>query len=331
MKRFRDSMSHLVSDYFYELPQELIASRPTPDRESARLLVIERASGKISHRMFREFPEFLREGDQVVLNDTRVLKARLLTPDRRMEIFLLEAVGERLWKCLVRPGRKLKRGIAVDIADTTAKVLEVLPGGERIMEFRASPDLDKHGHMPIPPYFQREADLGDEERYQTVFAGQPGSVAAPTAGLHFTPRLLANVPHCFLTLHVGAGTFLPVKAEKIEDHIMHEESYEIPAATAETLNKAERIVAVGTTVARVLESQKPGPLQARSGRTAIFIHPPRRLERVGALLTNFHLPCSTLLMLVCAFAGTELIRKAYAEAIRERYRFFSYGDCMLIL
>lgn len=324
-------MSHLVSDYFYELPQELIASRPTPDRESARLLVIERASGKISHRIFREFPEFLREGDQVVLNDTRVLKARLLTPDRRMEIFLLEAVGERRWKCLVRPGRKLKRGIAVDIADTTAKVLEVLPGGERIMEFRASPDLDKHGHMPIPPYFQREADLGDEERYQTVFAGQPGSVAAPTAGLHFTPRLLANVPHCFLTLHVGAGTFLPVKAEKIEDHIMHEESYEIPAATAETLNKAERIVAVGTTVARVLESQKPGPLQARSGRTAIFIHPPRRLKRVGALLTNFHLPCSTLLMLVCAFAGTELIRKAYAEAIRERYRFFSYGDCMLIL
>ena len=219
----------------------------------------------------------------------------------------------------------------MDIAGTTAKVLEVLPEGERIMEFRTPPDLEKHGHMPVPPYFKRASDAGDDARYQTVFAEHPGSVAAPTAGLHFTPGLLAEIPHCFLTLHVGAGTFLPVKTERIEDHVMHEESYEIPHVAADALNNSKRIVAVGTTVARVLESQKPGILQACSGRTDIFIYPPYRFGRTGALLTNFHLPCSTLLMLVSAFAGAELIRKAYAEAIRERYRFFSYGDCMLIL
>lgn len=324
-------MSDLVSDYFYELPAELIASRPVPDRDASRMLVIDRASGNITHRMFRDFPGFLGEGDLVALNNTRVIKARLLTGDRKIEIFLLETAGERRWKCLTRPGRKLKTGVRVDIAGTTAKVVDVLPEGERIMEFLVPPDLEKHGHMPVPPYFKRESDAGDDARYQTVFAEQPGSVAAPTAGLHFTPEMLATIPHCFLTLHVGAGTFLPVKTERIEDHVMHEEIYEIPATTAEALNKARRIVAVGTTVARVLESQKPGALHACSGRTGIFIYPPYRFERTGALLTNFHLPCSTLLMLVSAFAGKDLIRAAYAEAISERYRFYSYGDCMLIL
>lgn len=324
-------MSQPVSDYFYELPQKLIASRPAPERDASRMMVVDRASGEITHRMFRDFPSFLQEGDHVVLNNTRVIKARLLAPESRIEVFLLERLAERRWKCLTKPGRKMRPGAAVLIAGTEARVLEALPGGERIVEFLEEPDLEKHGHMPVPPYFKRESDAGDDERYQTVYASHPGSVAAPTAGLHFTPAVLAQIPHSFLTLHVGAGTFLPVKADLIKDHVMHEESYEISGATAGALNEARRIVAVGTTVARVLESRKEERLEACAGRTAIFIHPPYAFRRVGALLTNFHLPCSTLLMLVSAFAGTDLIRAAYAEAIRERYRFFSYGDCMLIL
>lgn len=324
-------MSRPVSDYYYELPQELIASRPAPERDASRMMVVDRASGEITHRMFRDFPSFLREGDHVVLNDTRVIKARLLAPETRIEIFLLERLEPRRWKCLTKPGRKMRPDAAVSIAGTEARVLEALPGGERIVEFLEEPDLEKHGHMPVPPYFNRESDAGDDDRYQTVYASHPGSVAAPTAGLHFTPEVLAKIPHSFLTLHVGAGTFLPVKADLIEDHVMHEESYEISGATAEALNNARRIVAIGTTVARVLESRKEERLEACAGRTAIFIYPPYAFRRVGALLTNFHLPCSTLLMLVSAFAGTDLIRAAYAEAIRKRYRFFSYGDCMLIL
>ncbi|MFA7233080.1 MAG: tRNA preQ1(34) S-adenosylmethionine ribosyltransferase-isomerase QueA [Terrimicrobiaceae bacterium] len=324
-------MSRPVAEYFYELPQELIASRPAPERDASRMMVVERASGRISHRMFRDFPPFLCEGDRVVLNDTRVIKARLLAREGRAEIFLLEPMGERRWKCLTRPGRKMRPGAVVAVAGTEARVIEALPGGERIVEFLEEPDLEKHGHMPVPPYFKRESDAGDDERYQTVYAKHPGSVAAPTAGLHFTPAALAGIPHAFLTLHVGAGTFLPVKTERIEDHVMHEERYEISGESAKLLNDAKRIVAVGTTVARALESRKEDRLEACSGRTDIFIHPPYHFRRVGALLTNFHLPCSTLLMLVCAFAGTDLIRRAYAEAVKERYRFYSYGDCMLLV
>ena len=324
-------MNALVADYFYELPQELIASRPAPERDGARMMVVDSATGGISHRMFRDFPSFLRMGDRVVLNNSRVIKARLLARESRIEIFLLEPLGERRWKCLTKPGRKMRPGAAVAIAGTEARVLEALPGGERIVEFLAEPDLEKHGHMPVPPYLKRESDAGDDERYQTVYARHPGSVAAPTAGLHFTPDVLAAIPHSFLTLHVGSGTFLPVKTERIEDHVMHEERYEISEETAKALNDATRIVAVGTTVARVLESRKAERLEACSGRTDIFIYPPYHFRRSGALLTNFHLPCSTLLMLVSAFAGAGLIRKAYAEAVVERYRFFSYGDCMLIL
>ena len=216
------------------------------------------------------------------------------------------------------------------IAGTTAEVVDVLPGGERIMQFDEAPNLEKHGHMPLPPYFKREAEKLDDERYQTVYANMPGSVAAPTAGLHFTPEILSRIPHAFLTLHVGAGTFLPVKTENITDHEMHEEGYSISAATASALNSAKRIVAIGTTATRVLESQPPGPIQPCEGRTRIFIHPPYKFQKTGALLTNFHLPESTLLMLVSAFAGREVILNAYREAIKERYRFFSYGDCMLI-
>ena len=324
-------MSQPVADYFYELPQELIASRPAPERDSSRMMVVDRASGRISHRIFRDFRSYLRPGDRVVLNNTRVIKARLLAKDSRIEIFLLEPLGNRRWKCLTKPGRKMRPGAVVSIAGTEARVLDALPGGERIVEFLAHPDLEKYGHMPVPPYFKRESDADDDERYQTVYARHPGSVAAPTAGLHFTPEILAEIPHSFLTLHVGAGTFLPVKAERIEDHVMHEEVFEISGETAQALNNAKRIVAVGTTVARVLESRKEEKLEACSGATAIFIHPPYDFRRAGALLTNFHLPCSTLLMLVSAFAGTGLIREAYAEAVKERYRFFSYGDCMLIL
>lgn len=324
-------MTGLVSDYFYELPEELVASRPCPQRDGSRMMVVDRATGGISHRAFRDFPSFLRAGDRVALNDTRVIKARLLTPDHRIEIFLLEPAGDRRWKCLTKPGRKMRPGAVVPIAGTEARVLDALTGGERIIEFSEEPDLEKHGHMPVPPYFKRDSDAGDDERYQTVYARCPGSVAAPTAGLHFTPEVLAEIPHSFLTLHVGAGTFLPVKTERIEDHVMHEEHYAISAETARELNAAKRIVAVGTTVARVLESRQEDSLHACSGATDIFIYPPYSFRRTGALLTNFHLPCSTLLMLVSAFAGKDLVRQAYAEAVKERYRFFSYGDCMLVV
>jgi S-adenosylmethionine:tRNA ribosyltransferase-isomerase len=324
-------MSERVSDYHYDLPPELIAAHPAERRDASRMLVLHRGTGGIEHRMFRDFPGFIRPGDMVALNDSRVIKARLLSQNPAVEVFLLENLGGNRWKCLVKPGRKLRVGVRIDIAGTVAEVAEVLPGGERIMEFGETPDLERHGHMPLPPYLGRGAEAADEERYQTVYAKNPGSVAAPTAGLHFTPEILAQIPHAFVTLHVGAGTFLPVKSETVAGHEMHEETYSISAETASRLNAAKRIVAVGTTVARVLESQPAGELHAVSGRTSIFIHPPYDFRHAGALLTNFHLPESTLLMLVSAMAGRETILRAYAEAIRERYRFYSYGDCMLIL
>ena len=323
-------MSGSVSDYHYDLPPELIANRPALRRDDSRMMVIHRKTGVIEHQTFRDFPSHLREGDLVTLNNSRVIKARLLAEPLGIEVFLLENLGDSRWKCLCKPGRKLRIGTRISIAGTSAEVLEILPGGERIMNFDSPPDLETHGHMPLPPYFKRAADSADDERYQTVYAKSPGSVAAPTAGLHFTPEILATIPHTFLTLHVGAGTFLPVKTDRLEDHEMHEESYSIPPETADSLQRARRIVAIGTTVTRVLESQPPGPIQPCSGATRIFIHPPYQFQHTGALLTNFHLPGSTLLMLVSAFAGRELIQAAYAEAIRERYRFFSYGDCMLL-
>ena len=324
-------MSDRVTDYFYQLPQELIASRPLARRDGSRMLVVDRASGKIAHRMFADFPEFLRPGDHVVLNNSRVIRARLLNPETNIEIFLLEPCGDSRWKCLTKPGKKTRVGAVVSIAGTEAQIIGVLQDGGRIVEFAQEPDLEKYGHMPVPPYFNRESDDSDDERYQTVYAAVPGSVAAHTAGLHFTGEVLTNIPHSFITLHVGAGTFRPVKTENIKDHLMHEERYEISTETADALNAASRIVAVGTTAARVLESRKESRLEACSGRTDIFIYPPYEFRRTGALLTNFHLPCSTLLMLVCAFAGRELVMQAYREAIRESYRFYSYGDCMMVI
>lgn len=320
-----------VSDYDFDLPDGLIAARPLAERDASRMLVLHRGTGQLEHRMFRDLPGYLAPGDLAVLNNSKVIKARLFSEDHAVELLLLESRSPGCWTSLVKPGRKMRAGAEIRVAGTTARVTDVLPGGERVLQFSEAPDLEKFGALPIPPYFKREADAQDDERYQTVFAEASGSVAAPTAGLHFTPEILAAIPHTFLTLHVGIGTFQPVKADFVEDHLMHEERYSISAESALAINAAKRIFAVGTTSARVLESQPPGPVQAHSGSTAIFLHPPMALRRVDILLTNFHLPKSTLLMLVSAFAGKEPTLAAYAEAVREKYRFFSYGDCMLIL
>lgn len=295
------------------------------------MLVLHRQSGQIEHRYFRDFPQYLRPSDIVVLNDSKVIKARLLSKDHRFELLLVEPLGDQKWVCLVRPGRKMRPGFTFAIADAEACIQEVLRDGSRIVEFDREPDLNRFGSMPIPPYLDREADEGDETSYQTVFAETAGSIAAPTAGLHFTKELLSGIPYTRITLHVGVGTFLPVKVERVADHQMHAERYSIGEEAARAINGAERIVAVGTTSVRVLESQPAGPLVPRSSSTKIFIYPPFCFGRVGALLTNFHLPKSTLLMLVCAFAGREQVLATYAEAIREGYRFFSYGDCMLVV
>lgn len=327
----KHGLSLRVADYDFELPPELISDRPLAERDASRMLVLHRETGKIEHRMFRDLPTFLQPGDLAVLNNSRVIKARLFSEDGRIEFLLIETVGEGRWKSLVKPGRKMKIGTTAQVAGTTARVVDVLPDGARIIEFDDEPDLERFGAMPIPPYFKRAADDEDAIRYQTVYAAPSGSVAAPTAGLHFTPEILAGIPHTFLTLHVGIGTFQPVKADRVEDHLMHEEKYSISSDAAAAINAATRILAIGTTSARVLESQPPGPIREHSGATDIFIYPPRTLQRVDVLLTNFHLPQSTLLMLVCAFAGFDRTLAAYREAVEQRYRFFSYGDCMLIL
>ncbi|MDX2080264.1 MAG: tRNA preQ1(34) S-adenosylmethionine ribosyltransferase-isomerase QueA [Terrimicrobiaceae bacterium] len=324
-------MSFQLSDYHYDLPEELIASHPLEKRDASRMMIVDRASGRITHSHFREFPDVIRPSDLVVLNDTKVIRARLVSANGRTEVLLLENTAPRTWKAMVKPGRRFREEAEVEIGGTTVRVVSILPGGERLLEFAEDPDLAAHGEMPVPPYFHRRAEQEDDERYQTVYAKNEGSVAAPTAGLHFTPEVLARIPHVFLTLHVGAGTFLPVKTDDVRQHVMHEERFIIPAETAHALNAAQRRVAIGTTVTRVLESQPDGPVRACEGRTDIFIHPPYAFRRVGALLTNFHLPCSTLIMLVSAMAGRELILEAYAKAVEERYRFFSYGDCMLIV
>ena len=324
-------MSERVADYDFTLPPDLVASRPLAERDASRMLVLDRRSGRIEHRSFRDFAEYLGPGDLAVLNNSRVIKARLRTEDERIELLLLEPLGPREWLCLVKPGRKMRPGFAFPIAGTMASVLRTLENGSRVVKFDREPDLEHFGSVPIPPYLHREANEEDEVRYQTVFAEAPGSVAAPTAGLHFTPQILSRIAHAYITLHVGIATFLPVKAERVSEHHMHSERYIIGAGTAEAINSAERIFAVGTTSARVLESQPEGLIVPHSGSTDIFIHPPFAFRRVGALLTNFHLPKSTLLMLVCAFAGRETVLSAYAEAVRERYRFFSYGDCMLLV
>ena len=295
-------------------------------------MVLHRESGIIEHRQFTDLPSFLLPGDLAVLNDTKVIPARAFSDDGRIEFLFLETDAANRWLCMVKPGRKLPLGASTSVGGVAGIVQEVLPTGERRIQFQAAVDLDRIGQLPIPPYLGRPADASDAERYQTVFAREPGAIAAPTAGLHFTPEILARVPHTFITLHVGAGTFRPVQTEDITAHTMHRERFEITPAAADAIRAATRLIAIGTTTVRVLETcATRGEILPQSGSTGIFIHPPYEFRAIGALLTNFHLPKSTLLMLVSAFAGREFILDAYAEAIRERYRFFSYGDCMLIL
>ncbi len=323
-------MSLLTADYSYVLPDELIARHPLARREDSRMMVLHRDGECIEHRHFRDFPSYLREGDLVVLNNTRVIPARVFSDDGRIEFLFLETLRENVWKCLVKPGRKMRIGAKASILGVEGVVVGIEPEGERIIEFQGAVDLDAAGELPIPPYFDRKVEPEDSERYQTVFARERGAVAAPTAGLHFTPEILAQVPHTFITLHVGVGTFRSVMVPDIRDHRMHSERYAVSEEAVSALNAASRLVAVGTTSARVLESCGR-PFAAHRGSTDIFIHPPYQPRAVGALLTNFHLPESTLLMLVSALAGREFVLRAYAEAIAQRYRFYSYGDCMLIL
>ncbi len=319
-----------TADFDYTLPDDLIARHPLPRRDASRMMVLHRAEQRIEHRTFADFPSFVREGDLVVLNDTRVIPARTYSDDGRIEFLFLEAVAENTWKCMAKPGRKLKIGTTVMIGGVIGEVREILPEGERVIAFRESVDLKRFGKMPLPPYMEREPEAEDAERYQTVFSREAGAVAAPTAGLHFTPEVLAQVPHAFITLHVGVGTFRPVQVDDLAQHRMHSERFNVSDETAVKANAAKRLIAIGTTTTRVLESLGR-PLRAVSGSTDIFIHPPYQFRAADVLLTNFHLPKSTLLMLVSALAGREFVLRAYEEAVRERYRFFSYGDCMLIV
>ncbi len=326
-------MSSVLSDYDYDLPRQLIAQRPSRRRQDSRMMVLRRNEQTIEHRRFAELKMFLRPRDLLVLNDTRVLAAKRLSSDGAIEFLFIERVASKRWKCLVNPGRKMRVGATTKVDNVTLRVEEILPEGERVVSLDKDVDLYASGLMPLPPYIGRESDEGDNVRYQTIFAHAPGALAAPTAGLHFTQQILSEIPHAFITLHVGIGTFLPVRSENLAEHRMHAERFFISTEAANKINNAHRVVAVGTTTVRVLESAKSrgGRLLAQEGSTDLFIYPPYRFRAVDLLLTNFHLPRSTLLMLVSALAGREFLLRAYQEAIRERYRFYSYGDCMLIL
>lgn len=338
-----------IADFDYHLPADLIAQEPARPRDSSRLLVLHRDRGEIEHRAFRDLPEYLAGDDLVVLNDTRVirghLRGRRLPGGGRAEVLLLAEREEGLWEALVRPGRRLPPGrrIAFGDGELCAEVIDRVPGGGRLLRFSGVPEvmaaLDRLGELPLPPYIH--TPLREDSDYQTVYSRAPGASAAPTAGLHFTPEMMAAVRSragsiAFVTLHIGLGTFRPVRAEKVEDHEMHEESYAIPGATAETVSQAlrdgRRVLAVGTSTARALEAAaRADRITPGEGRTALFIRPGYRFRVVAGLLTNFHMPRSTLLLLVCALAGREQILGAYRQAIERRYRFLSFGDAMLII
>lgn len=321
-------------DFDYSLPKELIADRPLPRRDDSRMLVVHRSTQTIEHRMFRDLPEYIREGDLFVMNDTRVVPARFFSNDGRIELVRAELHTDVLWKCMVRPGKRMKIGRTVQIGHAVGRVEAIDEEGYRLIRFDRPVDEKAHARLALPHYMNRESDPSDKDRYQTVYADKEGAIAAPTAGLHFSEEMLARVPHAFLTLHVGAGTFRPVKEERIEEHHMHTERFMMPEATSRRIAGARRVIAVGTTSVRVLEhlAGRYGlPLKPGAGETRIFIYPPYRFQVATALLTNFHLPQSTLIMLVSAFAGRELVLEAYRQAVERRYRFFSYGDCMLIL
>ena len=337
-----------TSDFTYELPEELIAQTPMARRDGSRLLVLDKNSGAMEHRHFYDLPDYLRPGDCLVLNDSRVIPARLFgtrSTGGAVEVVLLKELEGGRWECLSRPGKKMRPGTEVTFGsgELTAVVEEVLPDGNRILRFRYEgiflEILERLGQMPLPPYIK--AQLADPERYQTVYAREPGSAAAPTAGLHFTPELLDRIRDMgidvrFVTLHVGLGTFRPVKAENIEEHEMHSEYCTVPADTAAAIMAAKargsRVVAVGTTSCRTLESfaKEDGSIAAAAGWTNIFIYPGYKFKCIDALVTNFHLPGSTLVMLVSALAGRENILNAYRIAVAEKYRFFSFGDAMFI-
>ncbi len=339
-----------TSDFNFDLPQELIAQTPIERRDQSRLLVLDKSTGEWSHRHFYELPEYLRPGDCLILNDSRVLPARLL--GQRLpgggacEVLLLIDRGEKTWECLVRPGKRMRAGARLSFGggELTALVTEELPDGNRLVRFEYEgiflEVLERLGKMPLPPYIK--AELQDRERYQTVYSRVNGSAAAPTAGLHFTQELLEKIRDMgvgigFVTLHVGLGTFRPVKEEEITDHEMHSEYCVIPPETAELINRTKaqggRVICVGTTSCRTIESwaAEDGTMKPCAGWTNIFIYPGYRFKVLDGLVTNFHLPESTLIMLVSALAGREHVLAAYEEAVRERYRFFSFGDAMLIL
>jgi S-adenosylmethionine:tRNA ribosyltransferase-isomerase len=334
---YESGMPLRTKDFDYHLPEELIASRPLEDRAASRMLVVDRATGRIAHRMFRDLTEYLRPDDLLVLNDTKVIPARVFSDAGDIELLCLDRISPLEWRCLVRPGKRMKPGRMVTVGGISGRVLEVFENGDRLVRWDDVVDLGRHGHLALPHYMGREDEVSDRERYQTVFAREEGAIAAPTAGLHFTPELLETLAHAFLTLHVGVGTFRPVSAEVVSDHIMHSERYAVSAATARKVNAAGRVIAVGTTVTRVLESIASDSEGRRiaerdqAGETNIFIHPPYDFRVIGGLLTNFHLPQSTLIMLVSALAGRELVLEAYRQAVEMRYRFYSYGDCMLLL
>jgi S-adenosylmethionine:tRNA ribosyltransferase-isomerase len=325
-------MSFVTADYNYVLPPELIASRPAPRRDEARMMVLDREKQSIAHHSFREIAELIGPDDLLVLNNTKVIPARIRFQTRKAELLLLEQLDATKWRCLVRPGQWFREGREFSEGLVSGKVLRIEPSGERVIEFNAPIDFARVGEMPLPPYIQREVEPADAERYQTVFAAKPGAVAAPTAGLHFTPELLGTLPHAFITLRVGIGTFLPIKTEDLREHQMHEEWFEIEKEAAERIANAKSVLAVGTTTVRTLETamRRNQRIVPGLGSTDIFIYPPFKFQRVDSLLTNFHLPKSTLLMLVAAFAGREFILEAYRQAVASGYRFFSYGDCMLI-
>ena len=338
-----------TSDFNFELPEELIAQTPLERRDSSRLLTLDKNTGAVGHHHFYDLPDFLRPGDCLVLNDSRVLPARLIghrPTGGTCEVLLLVDRGEGCWECLVRPGKKLRTGAQIIFGQgqLTATIERELEDGKRLVQFHYQgiflEILEELGKMPLPPYIK--AELENQERYQTVYSKVVGSAAAPTAGLHFTPELLDNIQEmgvkvCYVTLHVGLGTFRPVKAENIRDHEMHSEFCMISQETADIINQTKRnggrVICVGTTSCRTIESfaAKDGTMTQRSGWTNIFIYPGYRFKVLDALVTNFHLPQSTLIMLVSALAGREHVLNAYQEAVKEKYRFFSFGDAMFIV
>jgi len=349
----------LTNDFDYELPAELIAQEPPENRGESRMMVLDPRAGTCSIHPFSDFPQFMNAGDVITVNNTRVIRARLFAlkdTGAKIEIFLLglkDLSRDTVWRCMMKPAKRVTIGASlkillhdgVNLSGKTVRLLDKTPEGICTVEFpEGAVDTTLHdcGHLPLPPYIRRKDENFDAERYQTVYARIPGAVAAPTAGLHFTDTVFQTlrekgVIRADLTLHVGAGTFQPVSEEKVEDHRMHFESFSFPDEAAETLNIARRngnrVLAVGTTSLRTLETcvREDGMFRGRDGETGIYIYPPYKIKSADMLLTNFHLPKSTLLMLVSAFAGMDAIREAYSMAVRERMRFFSYGDCMLIL